>query len=474
MEPPFAHDIKKGWGIGAVPRKIGTYCMTSKISLLPLALGLGLTLAGCDTVTDAATGAADATASAVGSVASALDPTGWFGDDEPTEVADNSGVSTDSAADTTPDLANFPSRPATTAPAQSQAAAQSLAADGAQARYSADSLRAGAEASATPPGAAESMPQMAMAAPDAPPTTDMGAPPPSAQGSAAVAPPPAARPAAPPPQASMAAGAPPPSALTQGTAAVPVAGGAQMAAAAPAYSASASAPAAARPPGAQPAVPANTPSRGAAMGTQYASDAQLGFQPSAAPPLDASINQWVSQPVVARYRQAASRAGIAPVRQAAVPAVAPKGGMGGPEAMSGAVTANLDAVSVSGSAIASMGGTPTATVFFPGDGTTISAAARAQIRAAAEQYKSMGGAGTIRVVGHASSRTANMPVDRHLTTIFNKSQDYANAVGQELIRQGVPAARVLIEAVGDSQPVYYESMPQGEEGNRRAEIFVQG
>jgi hypothetical protein len=28
--------------------------------------------------------------------------------------------------------------------------------------------------------------------------------------------------------------------------------------------------------------------------------------------------------------------------------------------------------------------------------------------------------------------------------------------------------------VGDSQPIYYESMPKGEDGNRRAEIFVQG
>ena len=37
---------------------------------------------------------------------------------------------------------------------------------------------------------------------------------------------------------------------------------------------------------------------------------------------------------------------------------------------------------------------------------------------------------------------------------------------------GVPAEKVLIEAVGDSQPVYYESMPQGEAGNRRAEIFL--
>jgi len=45
---------------------------------------------------------------------------------------------------------------------------------------------------------------------------------------------------------------------------------------------------------------------------------------------------------------------------------------------------------------------------------------------------------------------------------------------QELIRDGVPASKVLMEAVGDSQPVYYESMPKGEDGNRRAEIFLQG
>jgi flagellar motor protein MotB len=42
------------------------------------------------------------------------------------------------------------------------------------------------------------------------------------------------------------------------------------------------------------------------------------------------------------------------------------------------------------------------------------------------------------------------------------------------MRQGVPSDRLQIDAVGDSQPVYYESMPKGEDGNRRTEIFVQG
>ena len=67
-----------------------------------------------------------------------------------------------------------------------------------------------------------------------------------------------------------------------------------------------------------------------------------------------------------------------------------------------------------------------------------------------------------------------MPLERHLEIIFRKSQDRANAVVRELVRDGVPASKVQMEAVGDSQPIYYESMPKGEDGNRRAEIFVQG
>jgi outer membrane protein OmpA-like peptidoglycan-associated protein len=469
LEQPIPHDIKKGWdGICRGPAipvfenyRLGNSGMTKTISLLQLslALGLGLSLAGCDTVTDAANSAGDA----VSNVASALDPTTWFGDDTPPPAtADNSAPSADTSASTAPDLANLPSRPATTTAAQQQAATQSLAADGAQARYSGDALRAGTEAAAAPPSAADVPPsaQLAMAAPsanDQPPTTDVVPPPAQAQTQ-----PPAPRPAP-------AAAAPPPSALSQGTAAVPVPGGVQTAAMPPAAQVST------RPPGAEPAVPANTPVHGSAMmGSQYASDAALGFQPSAAPPLDPSINQWVPGPIVARYRQTASAGGVAPIRMAAVPA---KGGMGmgGPEQMSGAVTANLDAISTPGSSIAAMNGgvAPVAVVYFPGDGTTLSAAARAQIRSAADQYKAMGGAGSIRVVGHASSRTANMPVERHLEVIFQKSQARANAVAQELIHEGVPAARVLIDAVGDSQPVYFESMPQGEDGNRRAEIFVQ-
>jgi outer membrane protein OmpA-like peptidoglycan-associated protein len=118
------------------------------------------------------------------------------------------------------------------------------------------------------------------------------------------------------------------------------------------------------------------------------------------------------------------------------------------------------------------GGTPAAVVLFAGDGTTLDATARAKIHEIADAYRSTG-AGFVRVVGHSSSRTPNMPVQQHAQLVFQRSQDRANAVAHELIRDGVPVAKVLVEAVGDSQPIYYESMPKGEEGNRRAEIFLQ-
>ncbi|HEY3846961.1 MAG TPA: OmpA family protein [Acetobacteraceae bacterium] len=206
------------------------------------------------------------------------------------------------------------------------------------------------------------------------------------------------------------------------------------------------------------------------MAQPQLSDAALGFKASDAPPLSPSVNDFVSAPIVAHYRQTASSSEM--VASAAAPAVPARGAAMGSDA--GVVT-NMAAVSGAPAAIAAMNGgvAPTAVIYFPGDGTGLSTAARAQVRSAAATFKAGGAQGTIRVVGHASSRTAEMPVQKHLETIFDKSQARANAVAQELIHDGVPASRVLIDAVGDSQPIYYESMPEGEEGNRRAEIFVQ-
>lgn len=210
----------------------------------------------------------------------------------------------------------------------------------------------------------------------------------------------------------------------------------------------------------------------------------LGFKPSTAPPLDPSISQFVAQPIIARYQQTATSAGVAtgPITPlaGATPAapVRPRHSraVGGPEAMSGAVVANLEALNQpTPSVYANAAGLPpTAVVLFPGNGVALTASGRAEVRAAVVQFQQSGGSGFIKVVGHSSSRTGNMPVEKHLEAIFAKSQARANAVAREIIREGVPASKVLVEAVGDSQPVYYELMPQGEAGNERAEIFIQG
>lgn len=210
------------------------------------------------------------------------------------------------------------------------------------------------------------------------------------------------------------------------------------------------------------------------------SDTQLGFKPSAAPALNATIAQWVAPPILAHYRQTAAMAGVPGTSQpavAAVPAVAGTSASSRGVGPASDVIANLDAVPGTpiGRVAAMNGGVPpTEIIYFPGDTTNLSRSAMSQVRSAVAVFQATGSNATIKVVGHASSRTANMPVERHLEVIFQKSQARANAVAQALIKAGVPADRVQIEAVGDSQPIYYESMPKGEDGNRRAEIFVQG
>jgi len=421
-----------------------------------------------------------------------------LGNDTPAQQADSNGFPPDQAPAQTadantpaaPDLAGVPDKPTgTTNPDSQKELADSLAADRNRANYSAQALRGGTEAAAAPPTASEG--NVAVADAGAPAGAPPGTP---AQPEAAAPPPPtdtsvpapadtSAAPTTETPAQPVAAAPPPPA---DATPAPSDAASAPAAAPAPAP-AIASAPIAPLP-GTTPAVPANgaAPSAPAPMGNVAMSDAQLGFKASTAPALDPSVSQFVAQPIIARYQQTASQAGVpttaAPVAMADATPTLRHGrhvkAMGGPETMGGSVIANFDALnapSASPSVYANASGLPpAAVVMFPGDTTKLDASARNQVRAAVVAFQQHGGSGFLKVIGHASSRTGNMPVEKHLMTIFEKSQARAKAVAAEIIREGVPASRVLIEAVGDSQPVYYESMPQGEEGNRRAEIFIQG
>jgi len=81
--------------------------------------------------------------------------------------------------------------------------------------------------------------------------------------------------------------------------------------------------------------------------------------------------------------------------------------------------------------------------------------------------------GKIRVVGHASSRTRNMDPVRHKMVNYKVSVDRAEIIGKQLMRLGIASADVYVDARSDTMPLYYESMPSGEAGNRRAEIYLE-
>lgn len=79
----------------------------------------------------------------------------------------------------------------------------------------------------------------------------------------------------------------------------------------------------------------------------------------------------------------------------------------------------------------------------------------------------------VRVVGHASSRTGEMNVPSHLNKNLNISEARASAAAAELNAAGLPSERIVIEAKGDSEPLYSEAMPSGEAGNRRVDVYLQ-
>jgi len=91
-----------------------------------------------------------------------------------------------------------------------------------------------------------------------------------------------------------------------------------------------------------------------------------------------------------------------------------------------------------------------------------------QVKALAEQNGA-----TVHVVGHASSRTGNMTMAQHKMANFATSVARAEAVVTYLRRLGMPEQAMRFTAVSDDDPAYFEVMPSGEAGNRRAEIYLE-
>ena len=116
------------------------------------------------------------------------------------------------------------------------------------------------------------------------------------------------------------------------------------------------------------------------------------------------------------------------------------------------------------------GATRIATIVFPNGSSKLSARDRQILSQVVALQREQGG--TLHVVGHSSSRTRNLSPEKHRLVNYRMSAQRAKAVASELVRRGAKRATVVTAALADSQPVYLEVMPNGEAGNRRAEIFL--
>ena len=111
-----------------------------------------------------------------------------------------------------------------------------------------------------------------------------------------------------------------------------------------------------------------------------------------------------------------------------------------------------------------------ATIMFANSSSKISSRDRSILKNVLRLQKERGG--KIRIIGHASSRTRDTDSVNHKMINFNVSAARAEAVARELVRMGLERTEMQIDALSDSSPVYFEVMPSGEAGNRRAEIFL--
>jgi len=121
-------------------------------------------------------------------------------------------------------------------------------------------------------------------------------------------------------------------------------------------------------------------------------------------------------------------------------------------------------------AAAATGSYQVATILFGNGSAKLRARDKRILKQVAAQHKNVGG--TIRIVGHASSRTQNLDAVKHKVVNYGMSAARADAVVKELVRLGMKPSNMFVGAVSDNEPKYRENMPSGEAGNRRTEIYI--
>lgn len=78
----------------------------------------------------------------------------------------------------------------------------------------------------------------------------------------------------------------------------------------------------------------------------------------------------------------------------------------------------------------------------------------------------------VKIIGHASIRTKDMPASQHKVVNFVISDKRAQSVAKAFIELNFPKDKLFTEAVSDSKPLFKENMPAGTQANQRTEIFL--
>ncbi len=429
--------IMQGPGINTLGRDGGI------VAWRAILIGAGaLALAGCTSVPDYA--------NPVEGYYGVVDT---FDDEAETDVAAPQPVP--GADEPYPNLSEVPEAPSReTSVAEMDTVAEGLIADRENARYTDEEIRRQGDETTSLAAPEETAP-VVMAEPVPPAETVIMEPAPEERAQVPEAPPmPAAQTSADAwPQAALqpAAGiAQPAAGIAQPAAGIaqPAAGIAQPAMPSPTYQSAAT------------AVPAYSPTPVAAPSPVYTPASAPVYQPTAPADVKRAFGNYFSASGPAAVAPPPSQTQIAMAAGGSVPLDTP--------VASGVTTAQ----SLTDYSPLRAGASVRAAVIIFGTGSAkLSGEGRRALREVAKLYKERGGS-VVRVIGHASNRTREMSAEKHALVNFDVSLRRAHTVADELIRLGVPARILYIGAVSDNEPVYFEWMPSGEAGNRRAEVFI--
>ncbi|MBF92132.1 MAG: hypothetical protein CMP34_04935 [Rickettsiales bacterium] len=111
-----------------------------------------------------------------------------------------------------------------------------------------------------------------------------------------------------------------------------------------------------------------------------------------------------------------------------------------------------------------------ATLAFRSGSSVVDGKALRKIKKIVEMAKSRNA--KVKIVGHASTRTRDMPNSEHKLVNFVISDKRAQSVAKAFINYNFPKENLITEAVSDSKPLFKENMPAGTQANQRTEIFL--